>query len=1026
MNNFIHLHVHSYFSLLRGASSIDSLIKKTKKNKQIALALTDTNAVYGAVEFYKKALQANIKPIIGSLVEDENNERAIIIAKNLEGYRQLCQIITALKLSEENPNIHNKQDFIEINKEKFSISKYLIENNFSENLIILSDSLSFITNLLKNHFKNNLYAEIYKPNNKTERENVRNIIRISEKRGIPLVVSNRVYFANRHDYLIHRLLTAIRLLTTIESIPEDNLVSKSCFLKSTDEMINAFKDFPDAIKNTLKISEMCELKLPLGINNYPLFSLPNKDDSKMVLRDICYKSISKRYEESKIKKAQERLDYELEIICQKGYADYFLIVKDIVDYANSKKIPSVGRGSAADSIVSYLLGITDVDPIKHNLYFERFLNPDRIDPPDIDVDFCWKRRDYILNYVYEKYGFEKVAMISTHVRFELRSSIRETGKVLGFSESEMNDITQRLPHFGADDIEGAFKKIPEAATVDTSSKHIKQIIKLAKKIGGFPRHIGMHPSGLVITPSPLNNWTPLERAAKGLIITQYEMHAIEELGLLKIDLLGQRSLSVIADTVESISKNNGIKIITNKIPMEDKKTKQLMRSGKTIGCFQIESPGMCGLLRKLKVDEFEILTAASSLIRPGPKDSGMMKNFIRRHLKMEPVVYLHPVMKKVLSDTYGVMVYQEDVLKIAQIFAGMSLGRADLLRRSMSAKKGAIPLMEFKEEFFAGAAKKGYDDKLIEKVWRQLYSFAGYAFCKAHSASYAKISFQAAYLKAHHPAEFFAAVISNGGGFYDREAYVSEARRWGLKIFLPSINNSNADWIGRDSQILCGLAQIKNISEDSIKNILAEREKGKFLSLTDFFIRTKLPSSETELIISSGCLDEFGYSRPQIFFIFQTFLNNKKSKMIQKDLLEIKDDDKNIPILNNLSEEELFYQEYKALDVPIRFHPLKLFQDKIKQENVILAKDINKHKNKTVKIAGWMVTHRRVRTSKNEIMKFVTLEDETDIYDTVLFPDIYKKFGAIILTRGPYMVTGKITHDHSVCSIEVQDVKLIR
>lgn len=1004
--------------MLSGASSLDELINKAIKNNQSAMALTDTNGLYGAVEFYTKAKQAGIKPIIGSQIDDSSGNSAIVISKNAEGYRALCRLITARRLDDDTENSPE-------NRKRFSLCETLPSEVSSGNLIIISGSES-ILDILKNiNSGENLFAGVFHPLNKSERQKIRMIYAFSENRQIKRVAVNRVYFASRKDFLTHKLLTAIRLLSTVDTVSDEHLMSKHSYLKSSDEMAKYFSFDPNAIENTLKIAEQCNLELPLGNKNFPLYPKTGVSQSPQILSEICRCALRERYNNSQISAAQKRLDYELDVIIQMGYADYFLIVKDIVDFARGEKIPCVGRGSAADSIVSYLLHITDVDPIKHNLYFERFLNRERIDPPDIDVDFCWKRRDDVLKYVYDTYGADKVAMISTHVAFELRSSIREAGKALGMPESEVNKITERLPHFSSDGIDEVFEKYPETKSMKSDSPLFKRIIKLAKKIGGFPRHLGIHAGGIVIAPTNITNWTPLERASKGLVITQYEMRSIEELGLLKIDLLGQRSLSVIADCAAEIRHSHGISIDPEKIPMDDYETRKIMREGKTIGCFQIESPGMRGLLRKLKADEFEILTAASSLIRPGPKDSGMMKKFIRRHHKTEPVTYTHPLMKDVLQDTYGVMVYQEDVLKVAQTIAGMSLGRADLLRRSMSAKKGAIPLSEFKREFFEGAEKKGIPPKITEEIWNQMHAFAGYAFCKAHSASYARISFQATYLKAHYPSIFFAAVISNGGGFYDIEAYVSEARRWGLTLLLPSINHSVKDWRGIGENILCGLGQIKNLTDISIQKIISSRENKPFISPEDFFLRANLPPSDLYQLIYAGALDEFGLPRTELFYLCEEYIRAKVKPYASEDLFEapIKYADKKL--FKDLSESELFTQEYNALDVAIRFHPLRLYTEKLRREKIIMAKDIAKFKNRLITLAGWIVTHRRVRTSKNEIMKFVTLEDETDIYDAVLFPDTYKKFGDSILTRGPYIITGKVTHEHGVCAIEPVNFRLI-
>ena len=644
------------------------------------------------------------------------------------------------------------------------------------------------------------------------RKQVEFLAALAAELGLPAVATNGAYFVEPEGWERHRLLTAIRRNTTLESLPGDAVVHPQRFMKSADQMRRLFHDRPDAVRATRRIAERCAVRLELGRVHLPQFPVPSGETADSYLRRVVLVGARKRYRRLG-PNVQRRLDHELDVIARTGFAPYFLVVWDIAREAFRRGIPTVGRGSAANSIVSYCLGLTHVCPLKHHLFFERFLHLERKDCPDVDLDFCWRRRDEILEWVYDRYGstglagagHDRVAMICTFNTLGLRSSIRETAKVMGLMGDEISAFTKRLPYFDYGSIEHIIAEVPECRDLPMDVEPWKTIVERAATIANFPRHLGTHAGGLVVAPGPVTDYSPLQYAAKGLVITQYDMRAVEDMGLVKIDLLGQRALSAIADVVEAVRTRTGTRLDMRRLDEGDLAAVALWKRAETIGCFQIESPCMRGLLKKLHVDNLDILTAASSLVRPGPSDAGMTKQFIDRYNGREPVRYLHPRLRPLLGETLGVMVYQEDVIRVVHELGGIGFGDAEMLRKSMSKKRGVEAVASYEARFIRGAVERGLDEAVAQKIWQQIASFAGYAFCKAHSASYAQESYQSTWLKAHYPAAFMAAVLANGGGFYHPEVYVNEARRLGLRVLPPDVNAGAAGWTGWDDWVRAGL-----------------------------------------------------------------------------------------------------------------------------------------------------------------------------------------------------------------------------
>ena len=1117
---FIHLNCHSHYSFLAGADRIDALVAAARRMPGSALALTDTNGLYGAVPFQQAARTAGIRPIFGVEVDQPETadlmppQRAVLLAKNLKGFGELCRIITDRHFSPE-----------------FMLADRL--RACSDDVIILSPDRHLLDTIARARGGGNLYAELTAHDHRwsasTRKRLIPNpathiigrnpnahkrgpasrwrdwrLLAFAQKRGLPVVATNRVFFIRPKDWQVHRLLSAIRTNTTVHTLPPGAAASPDAWLKPPAEMARLFDDIPEAVHNTLRIAERCDVSLELGRTKLPPFDLPADETAASLLRRLSHEGMRRQYSGTARDAARVRLENELAVIHRLKLEPYFLIVWDIVREAAARGIPTVGRGSAANSLVCRTLNITEVDPLRYNLYFERFLSLERSDYPDIDIDFPWNRRDEMLDYVFDTYGHEHVALISTHVHFRSRSLIREVGKALGVPVPEIDAFTRTLPHFSSmAELETVRETVPECRGLPMEDEPYRTILELSRRIEGFPRHLSIHCGGIVISPLPITDFIPLQKTPKGFAVTQYDMYPVEDMGLLKIDLLAQKGLAVLSDTVKDVQANYGVTIDFNCMdPVTDPKTRALVKAGRTIGCFYIESPGMRNLLQKLGVETFEMLTAASSIIRPGVSDSGMMKAFIDRHNGREAVHYLHPKLEPILNETFGVMIYQEDVIKVAHAIAGMSLGEAEGLRKCMSKKRDWEAMENYRERFVTGALANGVTPDIAQELWRQMESFAGYAFCKAHSASFARVSYQTAWLKAHYPAEFMAAVLSNQGGFYDTCAYVEEARRLGLTLLPPDINDSEHRFIAsttpgpvtlrqaqgdivahrphpqKRSRVRVGLMQVKHLSRNTIDSILEQRKNGPYASLEDFLSRVDIGESEAESLIRCGAMEMFARPRPQLLWQLKLIMKSAmRTKHFTCDGQQTFQQLWNVPnvtlkipptpfkteetspspqpvtpwvlprggegdrfssmLAREYSRQEKLWAELECLDLTVSEHLLALYGVEVAGHGltvseaelgtrhtwprsvlpIIAAQDLSQHAGRLVTLVGWMITAKRTRTVKRELMKFMTLEDPTACFEVTLFPKIYRQFGMLIHDRGPYIVRGRVERDGKCCTL---------
>jgi DNA-directed DNA polymerase III PolC len=1008
---FIHLHNHSAFSFLEGAFTIPQFLTQIERMETSAIALTDTNGLYGAIPFYKFAKQLGVKPILGCCLQSTEGE-AVVIAKNRKGFSQLCSLITLRHLQDGFSLIHSLK---------------CLANDSNHELFILSRDERLLISISQFWDPQSLYAELVRSQQKGNTKEIMTLRVLASKLGIRVVATNNVHFLFPEDHFIHRLFGAIRERTRIYS-HRLSLVSSEQWLKPAHQMEDLFSDIPEALLNTKIIAEECNLELELGKRSFPRSNYPSELMTSEYLENLCKKGILSRF--GKITCAQqERLRHELKIINDLGFGEYFLVVNDILEFARKNRIHWIGRGSAACSLVSFALGITNIDPIRYDLFFERFLNPERTDAPDIDLDFGWKRRDEILEYVYQRYGEDKVAMISTYTTYGPKLAVREIGKAFGLPEKEITSISSRIPvDVSISTIIRDKNRFPETREMWIEKEPLSTIFQLAAHVQNYPRNLSLHAGGIVISPGPLTEIVPLQKSSKGPIMTQYDMYGVQDVGLVKIDLLAQRSLSVFDDVLEALQVEG--KRIPEIYDYDFLYASPVLNCnlfrGDTVGCFYIESPAMRGLLQKLNVASFEDLTAASSVIRPGVAESGMLQEYIRRKRGEETIRFLHPKMETILKETCGVMIYQEDVIRVAHEVIGMSLVEADLLRRAMSGKDRSEYAMEqMEDDFLKKAIQNRVDFPVAKEIWEKISTFAAYAFCKAHSSSYAQLSYQMLFLKLHYPAHFMAAVLSNQGGFYSTMTYVEEARRMGLKILLPDVLKGEFEYhaVGPDA-IRLGLMQIKGISAESWKSFFEERKKRPYEDFNDFVLRSGLHKNEIEILIKCGACDSFGLTRPQLLWLMKATVSSSRKAETSFDLIGNKMIRvPQIPVLREYSEKEKLMWEMKLLDVAVTNHPLEYYCPWQKWKQSIPARMISDHKNQMVSVIGWHVHSKSTNTSKQDPMLFVSFEDTEALFETTFFPKTYRSYGHLFVDKGPYLVTGKVEEDHGVCTINVEKLE---
>ncbi len=1005
MENFSHLWCHSNYSLMRGASAIGELCRATQGLGMKALALTEVNGLYGAVRFWNAARETGIQPILRAELRTAT-ERVILLCRTPQGYERLCRILTRRWLLPENavPGEEGTQ---------FDPCRELAED--SEGLVILCPSPGLVEKLVRRRGNQDLYLALG-PGGRS-----RAGIERAGRLGVPPVAANDVHFVHRDQHPLHRLLRAIAGNTTLDRVDPADLASEEAWLRSPREMADLHPHCPEAIANAARLAADCAMsEPPWGKLIFPRYRDLNADETFRTLRARCDEGARIRYGGRISPQVRQRLDHELRLIRDKGFADYFLIVQEIVN----RSPRTCGRGSAAASVVSYCLGITHVDPVRYDLYFERFLNQGRVDPPDIDVDFCWDERDDLLDQLFESYGVARTAMISNHVGFRARAAVREVAKVYGLTAAEIKKVTGRLSGFWRSvDIDKEIRTHPLFRDLNLQEPW-PEILGWASRLEGFPRNLSVHCGGVVLVPDDVSRYVPVQLAAKGVRIIQWEKDQAEEAGLVKIDLLGNRSLSVVRDSLAAVRSNHGVEICYARFnPLEDLRTQELIRDGDTIGVFYVESPAMRQLQQKTRRGDFDHLVIHSSLIRPAAND--YIREYVRR-LRGGRYRSLHPILGRVLRETYGIMCYQEDVSRVAIEMAGFDDAEADGLRKVLSKKWAGRQVKDYRERFTAGARLRGVSDPVIEQVWEMILSFSGYSFCKPHSASYALLSFKSAYLKAHYPAEFLAAVISNQGGFYSTFAYISEARRLGLDVRLPDVNDSDRSYTGIRQRIRVGLMQIKGMRDDSIEAILKERRRaGPYLSLGDFLKRVAIDPSDVKLLIRAGTFDGIahGASRPDLLWRLYRWAAERSSR--RAEAFAFAAEAPIPPRARPYSEVKVLQDEIDTLGFLISCHPLTLYRQALADVRYVPGKDLRRWVGRKVTTLGWLITGKVVETKKGEPMEFLSFEDTTAIYETTFFPQAYARFCHLLTTARPFLLHGKVEEDFGAVTLTVEKASLV-
>lgn len=985
--------VRSYFSLMKGTASPLELCLKAKELGYTHLAITDWENLYGLPAMMRACDESGMKAIIGADIGLNDGYMSCLV-RTATGYSNLCSLITMKKCGAV-----------------FSVEE--IPAEIKGGLTILSSSIDTLKLLHESGFTVAVNLG-NKPTNKA-----RALRHWAKEKRVPAVAAMNSSVLTDGDTAVFNLLRAINSNSTLSAIKEEEVFP----LISVEVLEQRFAMWPEVISATKQLGASCLYRKP----EFGIVMPPWEDDGALTptarLREDAYKGAQNRYGADLGEVVVDRLEHELKIIDDMGFSSYFLIVRDIIhpihllgDDGKRHHRRICGRGSAAASLVAYCLEITNVCPVRHNLYFERFLNPGREDPPDIDIDFAWDERDEVLEEVLSKFK-EHAAMVCNHVYFKPKMAIRETAKAFGLSPGEISALTKKLHWISSKcsaSLEDKINKTPSCKEYSIEEEW-REVLSLAEKLIGIPRYISVHPGGVVITPDRINRYVPVEMANKGIPIIQWEKDGTEELGLIKIDILGNRSLGVIRDAIENLTKNGHPFNEREWLPEEDSETQTSVAAGKTMGCFYIESPAMRLLQIKAGTGDFEQLVLQSSIIRPAAND--FVREYVRR-LQGGEWEHLHPALANDLDETFGLMVYQEDVSKVAVSLAGFTHARADGLRKVLSKKDRELRLKDYKTDFYKGCDKNNIPGDIIDKLWVMILSFDGYSFCKPHSASYAKVSYQAAYLKTHFPAEFMAAVISNQGGFYSTFGYVSESKRLGLKILPPDVNKSEFQWQGKDRHLLTGFLSVKNLSLETIDKIIHKRKDVVFEGINDFLYRVKPSTDEGKSLIHAGAFDrlEQGSSREQLIWMLACF---KRTTAQKKNLLfmPVLPDPPKLQIHSN--RDRLRY-EYRSLGFLCGFHPIQFFdQHKMK---TVKADQLQDYVGQHVTLVGWLLTGKIVSTKTGEAMEFLTFEDETSAFETTFFPRVYRKNAHIIEVGQGYILHGLVDSDYGAVTLTVNAI----
>ena len=1068
---FTHLHVHTEYSLLDGAARIKDLVARAKELGMESVAITDHGVMFGVIDFYRECLDKGIKPIIGCEVytaartmadkdvdKDKYQGHLVLLAKNNQGYQNLIKIVSA--------------GFVQGFYYKPRIDKEVLRQH-SEGIIALSACLAgdVQRKLLNRDYEGakeealalrdifgeeNFYLELQDQGLEEEAAILPDMVRLHEETGIPFVATNDVHYVRREDAKAHDVLLCIQTAATVDEEDRMRFPNDQFYLKSEEEMRKIFANFPEACDNTARVAQQCDVTFEFGHLHLPEFTAPEGKTNQQYLRELCRQGLEERYadqQDADMAALKERMEYELSIIEKMGYVEYFLIVWDFINYAKHNKIMvGPGRGSAAGSIVSYVLKITDIDPIRYRLIFERFLNPERISMPDIDIDFCYERRQEVIDYVIEKYGEDKVSQIITFGTMKAKAAVRDVGRALNVSYPETDAIAKAIPFDLKMTIDKALAMNPELKASYERDEKVRQVLDMAKALEGMPRHASTHAAGVVISKKSIDEYVPLYLSDKG-VSTQFTMTTIEELGLLKMDFLGLRNLTVIRDALEMIEANYGKTIDFSKMNYDDPKAYDVIAKGNTQGIFQLESGGMTQFMKNLKPDCFEDIVAGVALYRPGPMAS--IPTYIENKKHPDQITYIHESLQPILSVTYGCLIYQEQVMQIVRDLGGYTYGRSDLVRRAMGKKKMEVMLQE-KEYFIhgkededgnveiSGCVRNGIPEKIAEEIFNQMVSFAEYAFNKSHAAAYAVIAYETAYLKAYYPVEFMAALMTSVMGDSSSIAkYIRNCTEMGIQVLPPDINESGKKFTVKDGKICFGLLGVKNVGEGAIEAIIkAREEKGapkdifQFISNVDIH---EVNKKAVESLIKAGALDSLNENRAAHMAVYESLIEsaqNDSRKNIEGQMslfqlnaeqMELEEASARLPETANFPRELLSSMEKEMLGVYISDHPLKDYEEQIQKLIDVTAEDLAHAADQEetgaaaaagngpvlfdgmrATMAGIINSKKTLVTRSNKMMAFVDMEDLYGNVEVVVFPNVYERCSQLIQEDSLIVVKGTI------------------
>lgn len=1053
MNDFVHLHVHTEYSLLDGAARINKLVTRAKEKGMEALAITDHGVMYGVIDFYKACCSEGINPILGCEVYcaphsrfdkrpqlDDKQYHLVLLAENLTGYKNILKLVS--------------QAFLEGFYYKPRVDKELLSRH-SEGVIALSACLAgeIPQLLLERRFEDaaqvaGQYREIFGPENfylelqdhglPEQKEVNQYLLTLSKQHQIPVVATNDVHYIEKEDAEIHDILLCIQTGKTLADPERMRFPTDEFYLKDAEEMARLFGQVPQALQNTLEIGKRCKLELTFGKLILPNYTVPAGHTVDTYLEELCYQGVRKRYGEL-TEKIKERLDYELKVIKQMGYSGYFLIVWDMIHFAKSRGIyVGPGRGSAAGSLVAYVLEITDIDPLKYDLLFERFLNPERVSMPDIDTDFCFERRGEVIDYLIQKYGSDHVAQIITFGTMAAKAAVRDVGRAMNVPLPEVDKIAKLVPNELGITLEKALEQSPELRELCEQNEKYKRLLEMAQAIEGMPRHASIHAAGVVITKDDLTDYLPVQRSNEGGIVTQFPMQTIEEIGLLKMDVLGLRTLTVIGKTLELIKENHQVDLDLHNLPLDDPLTYQMLGRGESIGVFQLESSGMRNILKNLRPECFEDIIALVALYRPGPLGSGMVEDFIARKHGQVPVTYLHPKLEPILKNTYGVILYQEQVMRIASDLAGFTLGEADLLRRAMGKKKPEIIAAQ-REHFIQGALENGVDSKVAGEIFDLMAYFAGYGFNKSHSTAYALLAYQTAYLKAHYPVEYMTALLTSVMGNTDKVTlYIEECKRMNIEVLPPDVNESLIDFTASQGKIRFGLAAVKNVGVGAIQAILEARKDGPFTSLENFCQRVDLRQVNRrvlESLIRCGAFSSLGTYRSRLLYMLDAAIESGQKVQEDKrqgqislfDLGSVETPQlSREPDLEEFSHKEILAMEKETLGFYISGHPLDEYQEALKRMVSHQIRDLAECADgEELRLGGIITNLKKTVTKRGEAMAYFTLEDTSGSVEVLVFPKNYARFMSILEPERVVFLTGRLNVNEDERKVFAEKITLL-